>query len=106
MKFSAETISSGEVLIPSRNEEQLFRRHRAQELTKECKRYIAGLTVSEELLERIEALKIQDRSLSSFGAVEVLLDYAEREQRECEAIEKGQYGFFHALKIWVKSFFL
>lgn len=72
MKLSLDTDSSS------------MRKINALKLASDCRQYLAGNKALLELNERIEALKLQDKSLSNHEAIEILLDYAERELKACE----------------------
>lgn len=104
MKFSAESATTGEVLISSNTKAQVFlvnnRRALALELIQECKGCIATTIPSKELRERIKALQQQDTSMTLFQALEILLDYAERELRECDKEEKVSIDYFSLMRTW------
>lgn len=93
MKVAAkanQTVETTLKLVPASESQNLYKRKiQASKLVAECKHYISQKTILNELSHRIAALKDQDSSLTTTEAIVILLDYAERELREIESLEKG-----------------
>lgn len=102
MKVAAKanpTMETALILVPESESQKLYKRKiLASKLVAECKHYISNKTISNELRGRITALKDQDSSLTTTEAIVILLDYAEREFREIESLEKGNIDFMEKVK--------
>lgn len=109
MKLSAELISFGD-FFAGRVQERggtitNHRKANALELIADCKQYLSSNVLSVELQECIEALKVQDTSVTTLEAIEILLDYAEREMRAVKDLEKGERNYLLNLAVWFKNLF-
>lgn len=57
------------------------RKLNAQTIKKQAMTYLVSGELGDELHEKIQNLKMQDSSISTMSALEILLDYVEREFR-------------------------
>lgn len=89
---SSTAVSSE--LVPKVEAFELYQRKtRAHKIVADSKQYISSQILTEELKEHIDALKEQENTLSTFEAIVMMLDYAEREFLAIKKLEKGDVRF-------------
>ncbi|MEA9358138.1 hypothetical protein SHI21_18030 [Bacteriovorax sp. PP10] len=106
---SAAANSSTDVLLTLAPRTETFllyqRKSKALKLVADCKQYISSKNATEELQERINALKAQDSALSTMETIVILLDYAERETVAVAQLEKGEVSFLTKSKNFFQTVF-
>lgn len=93
--------------MPSSSNKSLLlyeRKSKALKLVADCKQYISSQNTTEDLQERINALKSQDASLSTMETIVTLLDYAERELVAVAKLDKGEVSFMVKSKKFFQTF--
>lgn len=74
----------------SENNQNLFnRKQNVLEIKSDALKYISTGVLSNELEERIKKLEAQIPNLSKHEAIEILLDYTEREVKEIDLLIKA-----------------
>lgn len=103
---SKENSATAKVALLPKTESLLLyeRKSKALKLVADCKQYITSKNITEELQERIDALKAQDTSLSTMETIVMLLDYVERETVAIAKLENEKGSFMVKSKNFFKTF--